>query len=813
MKKIALLLALISFKLILNAQSIHGHIENLNGEPLAGASIQIENGFKTAIADANGDFKFSGLKPGKYNLLISFIGYKNEQKFIELQNVDFELNIVMEEATNLTDEVLVNALRAGRNTPVVSSELDKAEIKKNNLGMDVPYLLYTMPSMTATSDAGSGIGYSKLSVRGTDLSRINVTVNGIPLNDAESHGVWWVDLPDLASSVENIQIQRGVGTSTNGTSAFGANINFQTTQLNKEAYGELSGSLGTFNTYKTSMKAGTGLINKHFAFDMRLSKIHSDGFIDRAKTDMESFFASGSYSDKKTLLKFNVISGTEDTYQAWNGVPKARLENNTEEMMRYQNHYLYTEEETQHMLNSDSRTYNFYTYDNEIDHYKQTHYQAFISREIIKELNLNLAFNYTKGKGYYEQSKKDKKLADYGLSPAIIGTDTMFNTDLIQRKWLDNDLFALTYSIDYQNDELKTTLGGSWQNYFGKHYGEIIWARYASNSEIRQQWYNSTGDKQDFNIFGKVEYLLFNQLNLYADLQYRMINYTIEGSDDDLPDISQKHDFSFFNPKFGVNYLLDNNQNFYFTFGTANREPARADYIDITEGKSPVHETMYDYELGYTLAQNNAKININLYYMDYTNQLVKTGKINNVGTAIMTNIPESYRMGIEISGGIKISELIDWQANATFSRNKILDYTEYTDNWETGIQDEIYIGKSNISFSPEIITGSQLIFKPLKDFEIAIISKFVGEQYIDNSSAKDRMLDAYFVNNIRLNYHFETKLIKRIDFQLLVNNIFNEKYETDAWAYRYYYEGGYHNMDGYFPQAGTNLLAGLILSF
>lgn len=371
----------------------------------------------------------------------------------------------------------------------------------------------------------------------------------------------------------------------------------------------------------------------------------------------------------------------------------------------------------------------------------------------------------------------------------------------------------LAYSLDYLKNDFKTTLGGSWQDYYGKHYGEIIWERNAGSSEIRDRWYYNTGDKQDFNIFGKFEYLLFDQFNAYLDLQYRAIYYTMLGTDDDVTDIGQKNDYTFFNPKFGLNYNLAENQNLYFTFGIGNREPARADLKDRVGETAPVHETLMDYELGYTIAANKAKLNVNLYYMDYENQLVKTGEINDVGGTIMTNVPESYRAGIEISGGIKIFETLNWQANTTFSQNKIKNYTEYTDNWQTGGQDEIHLGETNISFSPEIIVGSQLTFTPFKGFEIAFISKYVGNQYIDNSSAEDRMLNAYFVNNFRLNYHINTKFMKGIDLQLLVNNVFNEEYESNAWVYRYYYDNEYHNMDGYFPQAGTNILAGIILNF
>ncbi len=810
MKKVVLIISISFLSFFSTAQTLKGHVENENAEPIVGAAVQIKETYHATIANSKGDFTFENLKPGTYSIIITSIGYDNLVKDVQMENKYLSFDFILKESQNLTDEVVVRALRAGRNTPAASSEITKVELSKNNLAQDVPFLLNFMPSVTSSSDGGLGVGYTKLSIRGTDMTRINVTTNGIPLNDAESHAVYWVDLPDIASSTESIQIQRGVGTSTNGTSAFGANINLQTNQIRKEAYGELAGSYGSFNTYKTNIKAGTGLINNHFTFDIRLSKIHSDGFIDRANTDMESFFASASYSDKKNLVKINVFSGHEITYQAWNGVPKVRLESDTEGMQRYEDHYLYTYDETQHMLNSDSRTYNYYTYDNQVDDYKQTHYQAFYSHEFNPNLNLNLGFNYTKGKGFYEEYRNDQDRKEYLIEPVPGSVDTI--SDLIRQKWLDNDFYVLTYSLNYQNEALKFTIGGSYQDYLGKHYGNVIWSEFPGLSDIDHQWYYNTGDKTDFNIYGKFEYLFFEKMNVYADLQYRVIDYTIEGIDDNLMDITQNHAFGFFNPKVGLNYILKPNQNAYFTIGTANREPSRTDFKDAPQGRMPTHETLTDYELGYTISFEKMRLNANMYFMDYKNQLVKTGQINDVGDAIMENIQNSYRTGLEITGVIKFNQFIDWQFNATLSRNKIKDYTEYTDNWE-GDQMVNYIGESNLSFSPELVAGSQLTFKPFKNFELALISKYVGEQFIDNSSAADRMLDAYFVNNIRLGYRMETKLFESIEFNIVVNNVLNHEYETDAWVYRYFYENQFNNMDGYFPQAGVNVMGGIVLSF
>ncbi|OQY01798.1 MAG: hypothetical protein B6I20_07370 [Bacteroidetes bacterium 4572_117] len=814
MKKTVLILLISLFGVSIYAQSIKGHVQNENGEALIGANVAIENSYYGTITNANGDFEIKKLKHGKYTLVARYLGYEQTIYNLELVDNVSGIKVVLKQSQNLTEEVLVKATRAGNNAPVASTTINSKELSKTNHGQDIPFLLNLTPSVTYSSDAGTGIGYSKLYIRGTDITRINVTTNGIPLNDAESHGVWWVNMPDLVSSVDDIEIQRGVGTSTNGPAAFGANISIKTNSLNKKAYATLSSSYGSFNSYKAKIAVGSGLINDHFSFDMRLSKIHSDGFIDRAHADLNSFFVSGGYSGKKTLVKLNIISGHENTYQAWNGVPKVRLENDMAGMQQYEDHYLYSHEQTQHMINSNFRTYNSYVYDNEIDNYNQDHYQLMFSKELGADFSVSLALNYTKGKGYYEQYKKDEDLADYNIEPIVVGAETITSSDLIRRKWLDNDFYAAVYSLNYQKTNFNATIGGAYTTYFGKHFGNVIWSEFSGNSGIRHQWYNNTGDKQDFNIYGKFGYMFFDRLNVFADLQYRVIDYEIIGNDDDLKDIGQKHHFDFFNPKFGLSYDIDSEQNTYFSIGAANREPSRSDFKDADAGKTPVAESLIDYEFGYNVNINYARININLFYMDYNNQLVNTGKINNVGDAIMTNTAESYRTGIELLGRFRFLQIVDWQVNASFSRNKIKNFTAYVDDWDNwGTQTETKLGGTDISFSPNIVMGSMISFFPFKNFEFAINTKFVGNQYIDNTSNETRMLDAYSVSNINLAYTIKTKIIKSIDLKLQVNNIFNEEYETNAWVYRYHMGGEYYNMDGYFPQAGINFMGGIVLHF
>ncbi|QIA09255.1 TonB-dependent receptor [Draconibacterium halophilum] len=784
-----------------------------DGERLAGASVVIEKSFYGVSTNANGSFEFKNLEPGDYTLQVSFIGFEPQKIDLPLSGsknieVNLEPNVVM------TDEVLISATRAGSKTPVAYSNVSRDEIASRNMGQDIPFLLNLTPSFVTTSDAGAGVGYTNFRVRGTDLNRINVSVNGIPLNDAESHGTWFVDQPDMASSLENVQIQRGVGTSTNGAAAFGASINLQTNSLNKDAYGTYKTAAGTFNTFKNTLSVGTGLINDHFTVDVRLSKVTSDGFIDRASSDLKSFFVSGGYYSENTILKLNIFSGYEETYQAWYGVPTVRLNNDTEGMQRYADHWLMTQGEVDHMMASDSRTYNYYTYDNQVDHYVQDHYQLHFSHKLSDDLNFNTSLHYTYGRGYYENYNADEDLADYLLPNIEIGTEVIETTDLINRKWLDNDFYGITFSMDYTKGLNNLILGGGYNVYDGRHLGNVIWAQYLGEADYNHEWYRGTGLKKDFNFYAKYNVQVAEKLNLFADLQYRRIDYTIEGIDDDLRNLDQDHDFNFFNPKLGVFYQLANNQDLYLSFAVANREPNRTAFVDYPEGNEPpVHETLHDWELGYNYASSKLSFGANFYFMNYKDQLVVTGQINDVGSAIMVNVDESYRTGIELQAGVQIANDFQWNGNTTLSINKIKDFTEYVDNWDTGEQDAISLGTTDLAFSPNFIAKSQFVYAPGENFSIAFISQYVGDQYIDNTSSDDRMLDAYFINNLKVDYTFPTNLFDEITLHFMANNIFDDKYETNAWVYPYLLGGERYKMDGYYPQAGAHFMFGVDFKF
>lgn len=789
MKRITLLIVLISGFFSLNAQKIVGTITADNNEPLPGATVKIINGEQAVSADKNGSYKFTNLTAGKYEIEASYIGYQSRRKTVKAElNQVVRLNFSLEESSVMTDEIVVLGTRAERNSPVTFSTVSKDEIEKNNLGKDIPYLLEMTPSLVTNSDAGAGIGYTSMRIRGSDISRINVTLDGIPLNDSESQGVWWVDLPDYASSAENIQVQRGVGTSTNGAGAFGANINFKTQRPAKEASGEINASYGSFNSRKTNLKAETGLINNRFALSTRVSKIYSDGYIDRAYTDMESVQLSGIYTDKKNLLRLNFMHGIEETYQAWGGVPKDSLETN--------------------------RTFNPYTYENEIDHYKQTHTHLSYTRQINKDLYIKSALHYTKGAGYYEQLKEDRAFSDYRLEPIVVGDTTIEHSNLIQRKWLDNDFFGLVFSGNYKADQYKLTFGGAANHYIGEHFGRVIRSEYIAVSQLPHKWYDNTGYKTDMNAYGKLNYALSEKLNLMLDMQYRQIIYKINGIDDDLRDISQKHHYRFFNPKAGINYTINSESRAFVSWATANREPARTDLKDALNDREPQPERLFDYELGYSYTAADMQLNANLYYMQYKDQLVLTGQINDVGNPISVNVPDSYRTGIELSVGTIFWNFLRWEANTSLSRNKIKSYTAYIDdldNW--GEQQNEYYKETDISFSPEIIAKNKFSAKINHRLMIALQTRYVGRQYIDNTSDPERSIDPYLVNDLKINYRLNPKRLKQIDLFFELNNFLNEKYETNAWVYRYISGDEKNALYGYYPQAGIHFMSGISLKF
>ncbi len=675
------------------------------------------------------------------------------------------------------DEVLVKSVRVSKDAPVTHSNLSKEEIAKRNLGQDIPVLMNYLPNVVTTTDAGAGVGYTGMRVRGTSGSGINVTINGIPYNDTESQGTFWVNLPDFSSSVENLQLQRGVGTSTNGAGAYGASVNLLTDGVSENASAEISNSFGSYGTRKHTAKFATGKLNDHFEFAGRLSKIKSDGYVDRAFSDLSSYFLQASYVTEKTLIKALAFGGKEETYQSWYGLTAEELE--------------------------DDRRQNPYTYENEVDHYDQDHYQLHWNQKINTDWSTNVGVNYTFGRGYYEQYKEDQNFSEYGFSDIVIGGTTISETDLIRRKWLDNDFYVLNASANYNKQKLDITFGSSYSYYQGDHFGEVIWAEYASDSAIRHRYYDNTSYKSDISFFTKADIKLNSKILLYGDLQVRNVTYKANalGVDDS---------FTFFNPKAGLTFKINNYNSLYASYARANREPNRTDY----ENGDPESETLNDFELGWRVNKKNFNVNTNLYYMRYENQLVLTGELDLVGAGIRENVGKSYRLGIEVDAQVKLSKMFSIQPNMSISINRNKDFYA---QWNGELHN---FGNTNISFSPNVVAGNAFNFIPSKNIQISLLSKFVGEQYMSNIDSEASKLDSYFTSDVNVTYEIKpNKVFKSIVLSGLVNNIFNKKYVSNGYYYNY--EDNWTDPSsirtiegaGYYPQATINFLLGATLKF
>lgn len=767
--------------------SISGTVSDADGGTLPGAAVTLEGTYTGTFTDATGLFRLSNLKAGSALLRVSLLGYEAQTLPVELtQNTT--VSITLKRTAIAVDEVVVSATRASQKSAIAYTDVTRRELNKLNLGQDIPQLLNFTPSIVTTSDAGAGVGYTGIRIRGSDATRVNVTLNGIPYNDAESQGTFFVNMPDFAPSVSSIQIQRGVGTSTNGAGAFGASVNIQTNTLEKNPYAETNLSGGSFGTRRVNVLAGTGLLNNHFVLDARLSRIYSDGYIDRAFSDLRSFYLSGGYYTDKSFIRLNVFSGQEQTYQSWGGVPESLLTTN--------------------------RTFNPYTYDNETDNYQQDNYQLISSHELSRNWRVNLSFFYTKGRGYYEQYRENDKYSNYGMPNVVIGDSTITRTDIIRRRWLDNDFYGTVFSLDYNSfGKLTANIGGGWNQYQGKHFGEIIWARVVGNTNIRDRYYDDDATKKDFNLYAKAFYQLTRKLNGFADMQVRTINYSFLGFNSQLQNTRQTATLPFFNPKAGLTYLLSDRTTLYASVGVGHREPNRDDYTQSTPQSRPRAERLIDYEAGYKWQTPQLAFTANAYYMNYRDQLVLSGQLNDVGAYNRVNIPVSYRAGIELEAGVRLAKSLRWNVNATFSRNRVKGFTEYLDNFDNGEQVANRYRETDISFSPNVIAGSQLLFTPAKGLELSLLSKYVGKQYMDNTSNESRKLDAYFTNDVRLIYAIKPKFTQEIAFTLLLNNVLNELYESNGYTYAYVSEGRVVAENGYYPQAGRNFLAGVRVRF
>lgn len=822
------LLTLSSAFQLFSQNAIKGKITDRGGNPKPGVEITIENTFGKCVSNNDGFYLIGGLSDGTYTLTASIQGFEKQVAEISIAKQDGILNFSLLPSAVTMEEVQVSAVRANDKTPTTYSNLDAKQIQKLNFGQDLPYLLEGTPSTVVTSDAGAGVGYTGIRIRGVDPTRTNVTVNGIPLNDSESHGVYWVNMPDFASSTDNIQVQRGVGTSTNGAAAFGASINIKTDNIQDSAYAVSDNTVGSFNTLKTTVKAGTGLINGKFALDARLSKISSDGYVDRAASDLKALYLSGAFVGKSAVLKVNVFSGIEKTYQAWYGIPEAKLKGNTDSLnMHFYNNYypggIYeTTQDSVNLYQSDPRTYNYYTYKNETDNYQQDHYQLHYTQTLHPTLTMNLSGHLTRGLGYYEQYRKNQLFSDYGFNPLITGNDTINTTDLIRQRWLDNVFYGSILTFNYNNQKnLKMIAGGAWNYYDGAHFGEVIWDRSASQSEIRQRYYENSAQKLEFNGFVKINYQI-NKLNLFSDLQLRQINYQYVNGVEYYSTVAPKQqavDFTFFNPKAGLMYDFNERNNLYGSLSMANREPVRDDFVQSSKNSRPKPEQLTNVEIGYRYRTGKVFVNTNYYLMDYRNQLILTGEINDVGNYIRTNVNNSYRMGLEIETGYMITKKWSLAGNLTLSQNKIKEFNEYIDNYDNYdtngnmIQTIVKHTNTDIAFSPNVIGSIGISYLPLKNLELNLLNKFVGKQYLDNTSNESKKLDAYSISNLMINYRIKCKGVDEIKIGFVLNNLLNHHYENNGYTWGYIYGGQRITENFYYPQAGRNFLLRLAIKF
>ena len=754
--------------------TISGKVVNNNLDILSGASIKIEETNMGTSSDGNGEFTLN-LDKGKYTILISYTGFQSIKKEIFLEE-DKKLNFILLVDDLVLDEVLVTAVRATQNTPITYSNLNKKELSKRNLGQDIPILLNYLPSVISSSDAGAGIGYTYLNVRGSNSERINVTINGIPYNDAESHGTFWVNLGDFASSTENLQLQRGVGTSTNGSGAFGASLNILTDVISEKASGEISNSFGSYNTRKHTIKFSTGKLNNHFEISGRLSKIYSDGYVNRAFSDLKSYFIQGSYSNENSLIKAISFGGSERTYQSWYGIDAKQL--------------------------LEDRRQNPYTYENEVDDYNQNHYQLHWNKKLNDNWSTNLGLNYTKGSGFFEQYKTDEKAEDFNN---IIND----NSNVIVRRWLDNNFYVINFNATFKNNNLNLVSGLSYSNYSGDHFGEVIWGNnLVSHASIGDRYYMSDALKKDLNIFSKATYSISEEFSAYLDLQGRLVNYETAGLTSDRVPIDINTNFNFFNPKLGFIYKIKDQNSLYLSYAKAQREPNRNDF----ENGVSKEERLDDYELGWRYNKENFSFNSNLYFMNYSNQLVLTGEIDDVGAPIRATSGNSYRLGLEIDSDIKIGQNFSIRTNAAISSNKNRDFkASINGNLEN-------LGNTPISFSPNLIVGNILTYETNEKLQFSFLSKYVGKQYMSNLNSNitnQDVLESYFISDINLGYTIETKKVfTSIVINAIINNIFNKKYVDRGYYYTYNYPDNNGNIitgdgAGYYPQATTNFLIGI----
>ncbi|MFN3839107.1 MAG: TonB-dependent receptor [Cyclobacteriaceae bacterium] len=783
LKKIAIACILLTGGSVHAQHLLHGRVEDAKTKiALAGATVTRLDNRLTTVTDRDGYFSIVQSEVAT-TLEVRFVGYKTRQ--ITVAPGTEELFIELEEATRFTDEVIIQATRASEKTPTTFITVSKEELQRQNFGQDLPLLLTWTPSLVTTSDAGNGIGYTGMRIRGTDATRINVTINGIPYNDSESQGTFWVDIPDIASSTQSIQVQRGVGTSTNGGSAFGATVNLQTHSLATEPYAEAIVSAGSFNTQRYTFQSGTGLLSDRWAFDVRASKITSDGYVDRATSNLGSYYLSGSYQGKNTIVKALTFGGHEITYQSWYGLDESTLKQN-----RRFNYAGAIYDENFNVVRY---------YENQVDDYTQNHYQLHFAQKLNPYWNANLSLHYTKGFGFYEEYHQGDSLKYLGLPDYQVGDTTIHAMDVVVQKWLDNHFYGTTFSFTYDKSRTSFIIGGAFNQYgHARHFGKLIWAQFADAvPSTNHRYYNGSSLKNDFNSYVKLNYDLTNRLNGFLDIQFRHVFYKTSGIRDDQSAYQVNETFNFFNPKFGLSYTLANESMLYASYAIAHREPNRTDYLD--SDTKPKPERLGNLEAGWRKRSPAYTLEMNYYLMNYKNQLVLTGELDNAGYPIRANVGRSYRTGVEVSMLFKLNKTITGNINATLSQNINRNYTFTNSN------NDLVTRNTPIILSPQVISGSQFSWKLNKVFTTSVLSKYVGRQYLDNTGNETLQLDPYFIHDLRLEADIPLKAARVMQVNLLINNFFNTAYSANGYSY--------YGTPYYYPQAGRHALVMLRMKF
>ncbi len=875
--------------------SLTGTVSNASGKPLSGAVIVFDGSSLGALSEDDGSYRIEGFNAGSYSVIYSHPGMKTLRKELYIEG-EMEYNPMLEpEAGYTTTDVptsddrvklltipeasIYGVGRVPENGVFANTSLSREDLRPLDNGQDMPYLLRFTPSVVTTSDAGAGVGYTGMSIRGSDQTRINVTINGIAYNDPESQGVFWVNLPDFAGSADNISIQRGVGSSTNGPGAFGATLGINTLDFGDDPYAEISNSVGSFNTFRHRVGFGTGRMDNGFAIEGRLSQITSDGYVDRASSELRSYYMAGSYAADRFEIKGVVFGGQERTYQSWWGVPEVALNGSEGEIREWGAINGYNDRQINDLVSLGRRA-NYYTYENEVDDYAQDHYQLHFTGDLGGGLTLQLAGHYTYGRGYFEQFRERDRLSNYGYDPIVLGATQEFSnatdangnpinglfesgfswdaldfahtpvldasgqpitdaggnvllnslarvtrSDVIRRRWLENDFYGATYALTWNKqlgeNLLTTTLGGAWNAYDGDHFGEIIWMQHADRVPYGDLYYFNNGFKTDFNNYLKVNYIINQTFAVYADLQVRSVTYTIAGLDRNRVPLNVNDSLNFVNPKFGASYQLTDNDQFYVSYAVGNREPARRDYVDAPIGRTPRHETLRNLEAGYRRQTQNYALAVNFYNMDYTDQLVLTGEINDVGSTVRTNVASSYRRGVEVEASYRPTEQITLSANATFSQNKIRNFTEEVPVYDsdfnfTGfVQNEFE--ETDIAFSPNRIAAALASYRFIDHkrhkAEVGWQTKFVDRQFLDNTGNENRAMPSYLVNDLRFTYLLLNTGMRSLEINLLVNNILGEEFVNNGYTYAFFFAGDRIDENFFYPQAGRHYLLGLTLTF